>query len=712
MSDKDIISDALEEFKLSEDAESDNRINYADDVRFARLGEQWPEAVKKQRELDGRPCLTINRLPAMLRSVLNDARQNKPQIKVHPVGSDSDKVTATIYNGLIKNIEYQSQADVAYDTALDNAVTGGFGYIRISTDYTNDDEFDQDICIDRIVDPLSVYGDERSVAPDSSDWTKCFITQVYSEAEFNSRWKSAEKSDWQQSYMDLPAGWRDDDAVRVAEYWKRKEVPATLLKLSDGMVLFEPEYLKIKDILDMQGVTIVGTRQSKTWKVTQYIMSGAEVLETNDFAGKYIPIVPVYGDEVYIDGKRHFISLTRWARDPQQMFNYWRSASTELVALAPKAPFIGPRGAFKTDGNKWATANTTSHAYMEYDGGVAPQRQPFAGVPAGVLQEALNASDDMKSTMGIYDAALGSRSNETSGRAIMQRQRESDTATFNYIDNLSRAIRHVGRIVVDLIPKVYNTERIIRVIHEDDTNEMVRIGGNEPAQLDPNGKLVKLLEETKQVAKIFDLGAGKYDTTCEVGPSYATKRQEAAAQMIEFSRSFPQMGQVAGDLLARNLDWPGAEELAERLKATLPPHLQGKNPQLEQATQQMQLMDQQAKQAVQVLQGQIQQLQEQLKNESNSQAIEAMKMEIDRKNMEINAKEAEIKAYEAETRRMQAMLPTKQVEADIAASNAQEAVAVAQVTPKQRKMMLRAPSGAIYEGIVIDEPITEGVTDA
>jgi hypothetical protein len=340
-----------------------------------------------------------------------------------------------------------------------------------------------------------------------------------------------------------------------------------------------------------------------------------------------------------------------------------------------------------------------------------------------VLQEALNASDDMKSTMGIYDAALGSKSNETSGRAIMQRQRESDTATFNYIDNLSRAIRHVGRIVVDLIPKVYNTERIIRVIHEDDTNEMVKIGGNEPAQLDPNGKITKILEETKQVAKIFDLGAGKYDTTCEVGPSYATKRQEAAAQMIEFSRSFPQMGQVAGDLLARNLDWPGAEELAERLKATLPPHLQGKNPQLEQATQQMQLMDQQAKQAVQVLQGQIQQLQEQLKNESNGKAIEAMKMEIDRKNMEINAKEAEIKAFEAETRRMQALMPkeqaeiqaaiaSKQADANIAASMAQEAVAVAQVTPKQRKMMLRAPSGAIYEGVVIDEPITEGVNNA
>jgi hypothetical protein len=342
---------------------------------------------------------------------------------------------------------------------------------------------------------------------------------------------------------------------------------------------------------------------------------------------------------------------------------------------------------------------------MEYDGQISPQRQAFAGVPAGVLQEALNASDDMKSTMGLFDAALGNRSNETSGRAIMQRQRESDTATFNYVDNLSRAIRHAGRIMVDLIPKVYNTERIIRVIHEDGQNEPVKIGGGQPMQMKPDGRIAKMLEEAGQVTRVFDLSAGKYDVTSEAGPSYQTQRQEAAAQMVEMSRAFPPMMQVAGDILARNLDWPGADELAERLKATLPPHLQGKNPQLQQAQQQMQLMDQQAKQAVQVLQGQIQELQGKLEKESSAKAIEAMKMEIDRKNMEINAKEAEIKAYEAKTRRMQAMLPTKQVDAEIAASNAQEAVAVAAVTPKQRTMILKAPSGAIYEGVVIDQPM-------
>src|SRR5574343_476106 len=343
--------------------------------------------------------------------------------------------------------------------------------------------------------------------------------------------------------------------------------------------------MRIKDILDAQGITVVGERDTKTNKVKQKIISGAEVLEENEWAGKYIPIVPVYGDEVMVEGKRHWISLTRWAKDPQQMFNYWRTASTELVALAPKAPYLGPKGAFNTDANKWATANNVSYPYIEYDGSVMPQRQPFAGPPAGALQEALNASDDMKSTMGIYDAALGARSKETSGRAILQRQRESDTATFNYIDNLSRAIKHAGRIMVDLIPKVYSAPRIVRVIHEDGSNESVPI--NQPFTPDqaksPQAQAYeagKTQETVDGLTGIYDVTTGKYDVTCEAGPSFSTKREEAAAQMMELGRMFPPMMQVAGDLLVKNLDWPGADDIAARLKMVLPPQIQGQNPQM------------------------------------------------------------------------------------------------------------------------------------
>lgn len=655
MSDKDTLAEALEHFKLSEEAESENRKAWIDDVRFARLGEQWPDGVKRQREIDGRPCLTINRMPAMLRQVVNDARQNKPAIKVHPVDSGAKRETAEILNGLIRNIEYTSNADVAYDTALDHAVTGGFGYFRIDVDYACDDEFDLDIKICRIANPLTVYGDENSTAADSSDWNKAFITELYTESEFEKRWKGAEKSNWESSYRDLPDGWRDNELVRVAEWWTREEVPAKLLKLSDGMVLYVNEYMRIKDILDAQGITVVGERDTKTNKVKQKIISGAEVLEENEWAGKYIPIVPVYGDEVMVEGKRHWISLTRWAKDPQQMFNYWRTASTELVALAPKAPYLGPKGAFNTDANKWATANNVSYPYIEYDGSEMPKRQPFAGPPAGALQEALNASDDMKSTMGIYDAALGARSNETSGRAILQRQRESDTATFNYIDNLSRAIRHAGRVMVDLIPKVYNAPRIIRVIHEDGSNESVPI--NQPFTPDqaksPQAQAYeagKTQETVDGLTRIYDVTTGKYDVTCEAGPSFSTKREEAAAQMMELGRMFPPMMQVAGDLLVKNLDWPGADDIADRLKAMLPPQLQGQSPQVMQMRQQMQQMDQMAKQAVGQLNQQIAQLQQQLQQEKSRDAQAMLQADIDRKKLEIDE-------YNAVTNRMKVTAP-------------------------------------------------------
>lgn len=622
--DDDLLKDAREEFDRAEQAESKNRANWVSDVRFARLGEQWPDAVRKQREAEGRPCLTLNRLPAFIRQVTNDARQNSPSIKFHPVGDGADKATARVLDGLVRNIEYTSNADVAYDTALEHAVTGGFGYFRISTDYADDDSFDQDIRIERIANPLSVYGDELCFDADSANWNKAFITEMWDEEAFKKKWKGAAAANFEADSKDL-AGWRDGNDIRVAEWWKREEVPTRLLRLSDGMIILEEQYQRIKDFLDAQRIVVVGDRPSKTMRVTQRIITGAEVLETNTWAGKYIPIVPVYGDDIIVEGERHLLSLVRFAKDPQQMHNFWRTASTELVALAPKAPFIGARGSFNSDAAKWATANNASHAYIEYDpvpGGAPPQRQPFSGPPAGALQEAMNASDDMKSIMGLYDASLGARSNETSGRAILARQHEGDVSTFNYIDNLSRAIRHAGRIIADLIPKVYSAPRMIRVIHEDGTNKNVMI--NQEHAPDPD-EMEDQAEELQGITRIFDLTTGKYDVTCEAGPSYTTKRQESASQMVEFMRAVPQAGAVMGDLVAKNLDWPGADDIAERLKAMLPPAAAGQNPQVLQAQQQMQ-----------ALQQQLGQLQQQLQDAQRDKTLEARKLDIDAFNAETN----------------------------------------------------------------------------
>lgn len=653
MSDKDIIKDAKDSFARKVEAESKNRAAWLDDVRFARLGEQWPANVKKQREIDGRPCLTINRLPSFIRQVTNDARQNRPSIKVHPVGDDASEETAEIQNGLIRNIEYTSNADVAYDTALDHAVTGGFGYFRISTDWADDDAFDQDILIERISNPLSVYGDERCFDADSANWDDAFVTQMYTEDEYTKKWgKKVDKVSWQADAHDKNQLWFTETGVRVAEWWTREDVTTQLLKLSDGMVLREAEYLKIKPICDQLGITVVGTRPTKSKKVTQRILSGADVLETNDWQGRYIPIIPVYGDDVIIEGERFFVSLVRFAKDPQQMLNYWRSASTELVALAPKAPYIGKRGTFTSNADKWGTANTINHAYIEYDTEM-PQRQSFSGPPAGALQEALNASDDMKSIMGIYDASLGARSNETSGRAIMARQREGDVSTFNFIDNLSRAIRHAGRVIVDLIPHVYSTERVIRVIHEDGTNERVPV--NQPIQGEPNEQQ----EMAQGLVKMYDLTTGKYDVTVEAGPSFTTKREEASAQMVEFIRAYPQAAPLIGDLLAKNLDWPGADDIAERLKAMLPPQIQGQDPQVQQLQQQMQQMDAHAREAV----GQLQQQLQGIKADKN---LELRKILID--------------AYNAETDRMKVI--GDQQQASLATAQEAQADLMAQQAPQ------------------------------
>lgn len=623
MTSQDMLKDARAAFDLAREHEAENRREAMDDIRFARLGEQWPSNVRRDRELDGRPCLTINRLPAFIRQVVNDARLNKPAIVCHPVDSGADPETAEIFNGLIRNIEQSSDAEVAYDTALDFAVTCGFGYFRINTRYTRDDAFDQDLVIERVANPFSIYGDPTSTAADSSDWNTAFVVDTLSKAEFQTRWKGADPVDWtSDAYTGLSGPWVEGERVMVAEYWRREAVLRSIVALSDGQVMALDLYEQQKAVFDALGVSVVGRpRQIPSHKVVQRIMTGAEVLETVDWAGKYIPIVPVYGEEMHVDGRRRLRSLVRDAKDPQRMFNYWRTTSTELVALAPKAPFIGRKGAFETDATKWATANVQTHAFIEYDGPEPPMRQPFSGVPAGALQEALNASDDMKSIMGLHDASLGARSNETSGRAIMARQREGDVSTFHYVDNLSRAIRHAGRILIDLIPRVYSTPRVLRVLGASGEARLAPVNQKFEAQAaDAEGQI-------RKIERIYDLGAGKYDLTVRSGPSFTSRREEAASQMIELIRAYPPAAPMIGDLLAKNLDWPGADEIAQRLAAMLPGQLKGVAPEVEQAKAQIAKLAQ----ALQAAGAKIAVLEQ-------DRSHEARKLEID--------------AFEAETNRM------------------------------------------------------------
>ncbi len=702
--DTDTIKDALEEFELCASTESDNRAAALEDIKFTFLDEQWHEADKASRARDNRPCLTINKTRQFVKQVVNNGRRNKPSIKVHPADSFADPATAEIYNGLIRNIEYTSNADVAYDTGFEFAVAGGFGYWRIDADYAHDDSFDQELRICRISNPFSVFGDYESTAADSSDWNRTFITDAMSHDAFEKRWKGAGKVDWAMGqYASLPGSWTRDEKIVVAERWTRTEVPGEIAKLSDGRTVSSdwlngkvpeaPEY-KVFELLAAQGINVVDTRKSKTFKVKQQIMTGAEILETNDWPGKYIPVVPCYGEELNIEGIRHFRSLIRSGKDAQRQFNYWRTVTTELIALAPKTPYIGVVGQFNTDADKWATANSVSHPYIEYDqvpgAAGAPQRQGFAGVPAGPLQEAMNASDDMKAIYGMYDASMGARSNETSGVAINQRKQQGDMSNFHFVDNQARAIAHTGRILIDLIPHYYTQDRIVRVMGRDNKPSNVQLTAQQPQPALPG---------TEQM---YNVGLGKYDLTVDTGPSFATQREEAAYGMTEFIRSVPQSAPLLGDLLAKNQDWPDADEVQKRLQSLLPPQVQGQNPQVQQLQQQLQQMQQQAQQQIGQLSQENQQLKLQAQGNQQDANINQQKLDIDRVKLQIEAFKADTDRIEATSGGM-----TPEMVQAIVAQTVQNTLRSPDITPMQQQAPQIAPQAMSQQQAMPPQPMPQ-----
>lgn len=644
MTDDDFLAEVHETFERSMEAHSDNRDAYKDDVEFSILGKQWPEEIEKERDDDGSPCLVINHMTSFIRQVVNEARSNRPSIRVIPADSDADKDTADIMSGLIRNIEAASDADIAYDTAIESAVAGGFGYFRINTAYTSDDTFDQDIVIERIGDALCVYPDPDAESADGSDWNCCFITKRLTEKEFEREYGDAAKSDF-ESIKDIGAPWHDDDGVLIAEYWKREPTERQIVALSDGSVVDSKKLEEMADELEFAGIEVVGEpRTVKTHKVIQYVVSGAEVLETVEWPGRYIPIVPVYGSEVCLEGKRTFKSLIRDAKDAQRETNYWRSKAAETIALAPMVPFIGEEGAFDAAPEGWSNVNDKKIPYLEFKKGfAAPQRQPYVGPSVGELQQAQLAVDDMKAIIGIYDAKLGLQSNETSGIAIRQRQRQGDIATYHFMDNLVRSIRHGGRIIIDLISNspLYTTERVLRILGEDFEPQEVKTSPNAPPMQQQQEMIAQqqaamqaqgmAKEQIGKIQAIYNLTAGKYDLVVKAGPAYGTQRELVREELVETMRTLgPQFAARAYPLYLDNSDWPGADKLADEFRAMnqLPPPEQFQKMQADfgQMQQQMQKLAMEN---------------QQLKSE---QAIKAKELQIDEFRAQTERMEASAKA--------------------------------------------------------------------
>lgn len=585
-SDEEILALAKKRFQLAQEAERDIRKEALDDLRF-RAGDQWPEQVKNERQLDGRPCLTVNRIPQFVRQVTNDLRQNRPQIKVHPVDDKADIETAKIYQGLIKHIEVNSNADNAYDCAVEGAANKGFGYFFITLDWVSPTSFDQEILIKKIRNHFGVYLDPASKELDGSDAEWGMIFEHVAKSDFEEEYQNAELSqmkDW-SSFTSQSNDWIEQERVRVAYYWYRTYRKAKVLLLENGSVVEEEDLKALYDGAIPENIKVIAERIASIPEVKYCKINGHEILEKEDWPGVYVPIVPVYGDELDIDGKRIVEGVFRHSKDSQRMLNYYKTNEAEAIALAPKSPYIVAEGQIpKQYEYMWATSNKKNHAFLPYkpvalngQPVAPPQRNSFEPAIQALTQASLMAADDLKATTGVYDAALGARSTETSGIAIQRRTMQSQTSNFHLGDNLNTSIRHAGRIIVDLIPHVYDGARTAVIIGEDGEKELIRIN----QEFERNGKLQK-----------YNLGVGKYDVVIEAGPSFATRRMEAAASMESISRSNPQLMGMVGDLIVKNMDWPGAQEMAERIRKTIPANILGEEGELPDANQLKSQLDQ------------------------------------------------------------------------------------------------------------------------
>lgn len=560
--DQNLIDRAKDFLKRSMEAETQNRQEAMIALKFSKLGEQWQATDIQSRQLEARPCLTINKVEAFCKQVANQQRQQRPRIKVHAVSGGADVKIADIIAGICRHVEVNSSADTAYDTAFDSAVHIGWGYIRLRHDFINDKSFDQDIFIDTVDNPFSCYGDPTSTLPDGSDQQEFIITDQLTRSQFKSQYPEADdgSSFTLTGQGDDLADWLTPDSIRIAEYYYIESHRDTLCLLSDRSTVWKDE-LPEPDILAAADLTVIAERSSFRRLVKWCKLTAMEVLEQRDVPGRYIPVVPVYGECVVIDGKRRRFGLIKHAMDPQRMYNFWRSATTESVALAPKAKWLIADGQDEGYENEWAHANIATAPVLHYrqtdtNGQPAPppQRLQPEPPPAGMIENANLIGEDLTAVLGMVEPAQRIGGN-VSGKALNSEKMQSDNATFHYYDNLTRSINMVGKIILEWLPKIYDTERVVRIIGEDGRPDQVSVN-----------------EKDALGAVMNDLSIGVYDVVMDTGPGYNSKRLEAVDTFMQLL-STPlgeEVAKVGADLAVRSMDFPGAEVLADRLAAANP----------------------------------------------------------------------------------------------------------------------------------------------
>lgn len=618
-----------------------------DDWRFTHGVGQWDEPARGVRDNGGKPCLTLNQLLPYVQQIVNDIRQARIAIRVSPVDDNADIDTAEILQGIIRNIERQSDANTAYNTSALNAVGAGVGWIRIKTDYADNTSFDMEAYIERVLDFTSVYLEPNFEKIDGSDAEYGFIIDKLTRERYEEEYPDREPLSFDDTVT--------EDEVAIAEFFYKYYEDSNLyqVQLLDGSInTINQEQM---DALEEDGTVqfnVVAKRPIKIPYVKHCIYDGHEdPISEEEFPSQYIPLIPVFGEEVYIEGRREFHSLIRQAKDAQKMYNYHKSESTYMLALQPKAPYIAPVGSFESYPQKWANANKENYATLEYDLVYSddnqlvpgPQRQPPPQGSMASMQEAMGAREDIRLAIGMPQANMGERSNEISGIAVRNRQIEGDNATFHFIDNLSSAITQVGRILVDMIPRLYSERSITRIIGEDGEEKNVPV--NVP-YVEQDG-VIRAAKQGENYSGIYNLGVGKYDVVCDVGPSYSSKRQETADKMMQLINAEPELVGVIGDLVVEATDLPMAREIAERLRSNMDPAYLADDPvaaKLQKATETLKVMEDQ------LLNYQAA-LEDKKENKEFEQNVKLKELDIDanKTKAEIDKTYAEIEKMRAET---------------------------------------------------------------
>jgi hypothetical protein len=559
--DDELIDECTERFKFAQDAEATNRKEAEFDKRFVN-GDQWDPTIRDERFSDRRPCLTVNLTDAICRRVINSCRENRPRIVTHPVGSGADVRTAKVYDGLIRHIEYASDASYAYDIAVENTVDGGWGWIGVEGYYPTDESWDQELRIVGVSNPMMHYGDPNDRSPDGSGQEWHLETSMMRRTAYRQQYGQLDQGGWKWAGTgdDVP-DWSNKEEIRLCKYWRVERVRDKLLKLSDGSAVLES---RIKDKhLKLLNLESRETRDVWRRQVRCYLLTAFKVLKTQDRPGKWIPWVPVYGRRKDINGRMELKGMVRDLRDPARIYNYAKTNETEVYALNPKAQWVGAAGFMEGKEKAWRDTNRKPIVALEYvpvraeNGELLPppQRLDPPAINAGFAAWAEGTKSDFLQVAGMpHDPDADKKGEVISGLAIKRREGLADISNFDFYDNLVRSLRQVGRIIVDLVPSFYDTQRMIRIIREDGTPETIQ-----------------LYQQTAE-GILHDLTKGEYEVVVDTGPSYQTKREQSAEALMELlgTELGKVIAQVAGDKVIRQFDFPDAEGVADRVASVIP----------------------------------------------------------------------------------------------------------------------------------------------